>query len=100
MKRATAIFLISVLLCSSFKASTQVTGGGDRHSVVLCDDSSAWATGYNFFGQLGDGTTTQRIVPVQVSSISGVTMLEVGDNHAVALLNDGTAWTWGYDFFG
>ena len=30
---------------------------------------SVWAFGYNLYGRLGDGTTTNRPTPVQVTSL-------------------------------
>ena len=39
---------------------------GDEHAVALAEDGSAWAWGHNSVGQLGDGTTTPRDVPVRV----------------------------------
>ena len=39
---------------------------GDRHNLALKSDGTLWAWGDNTYGQLGDGTTTDRDVPVQV----------------------------------
>ena len=70
-------------------------------------------------GQLGDGTTTNRLTPVQVHGPGGVGYLnlgtapepppplpiatptvESGGNHTVALRDDGTVWAWGSNSFG
>jgi alpha-tubulin suppressor-like RCC1 family protein len=40
---------------------------GRNHSLAVSDDGTLWAWGSNLFGQLGDGTTTLRATPVQVS---------------------------------
>jgi len=37
-------------------------------TVALKGDGTAWAWGWNFYGQLGDGTNTDRWTPVQVMS--------------------------------
>jgi alpha-tubulin suppressor-like RCC1 family protein len=37
-----------------------------NHSLALKRDGTVWAWGNNQYGQLGDGTTTQRNTPVQV----------------------------------
>ena len=46
---------------------------------------------------LGDGSTTQRTSPVQVSGLSGVSSITSGDYHSLALKSNGTAWAWGYN---
>jgi alpha-tubulin suppressor-like RCC1 family protein len=71
---------------------------GSGHTVVLKNDGTVWAWGNNTNGQLGDGSTTQRNAPVQVSGLSSVTMMTgiaAGFGHTVALRSDGTVWTWG-----
>ena len=35
---------------------------GANHTVVLRNDGSVWSTGYNEFGQLGSGNTTNQKV--------------------------------------
>ena len=41
--------------------------GGEHYTVYLKSDGSVWAVEKNANGQLGDGTTTQRTNPVQVT---------------------------------
>jgi alpha-tubulin suppressor-like RCC1 family protein len=55
----------------------------------------AW--GSNGVGQLGDGTTTDRKVPVAVSGLSGVAALAGGDSSGYALLSNGTVRAWGWN---
>lgn len=68
---------------------------GVRHTVTLKSDGTVWTFGYNAAGQLGDGTTTDRMTPVQVSGLAGVTAVAAGWYHTVALKSDGTVRTWG-----
>ena len=44
-----------------------------------------WAWGDNSDGQLGDGSTTTRLTPVQVSGLGGVTAIAAGLDHSLAL---------------
>ncbi|TYC14527.1 DUF11 domain-containing protein [Actinomadura syzygii] len=62
----------------------------------------ALATGYNESGQLGDGTTTERTVPVEVALPEGVTLTEVsgGGNHSLAVTSDGRVLAWGQNLSG
>jgi len=48
------------------------------HSLAVKADGTVWAWGYNAYGQLGDGTTTQRNTPVQVSGLTNVVAVEAG----------------------
>ena len=73
---------------------------GDYHSLALRDDGTVWAWGYNYYGQLGDGTRTTRYTAVQVSGLSRITAIAGGGNHSLALKNDGTVWAWGYNEYG
>jgi len=40
---------------------------GAYHTVGITTSGAAYAWGYNVYGQLGDGTTTNRTTPVLVS---------------------------------
>jgi alpha-tubulin suppressor-like RCC1 family protein len=78
-------------------------GGGTKigsHSLALRADGTVWAWGCNTYGQLGDGTTTQRSSPVQVLGLSGVLAVTAGQCHSLAVKSDGTVWAWGYNYDG
>lgn len=68
---------------------------GNGHSVAVRTDGTLWAWGYNFYGQLGDGTTVDRPSPTRVGT--GVTWARVTTSHwhTAALRTDGSLWTWG-----
>lgn len=68
---------------------------GDKHSLALTADGRVWAWGNNFYGQLGDGTNTQRLSPVQVAGIDNVVAISSHSTHVLALRSDGTVWAWG-----
>lgn len=78
---------------------TAVAAGGD-HSMALTSDGNIWVWGNNTFGELGDGTTTQRRSPVQVPGFTNAASIAVGYFHAAAIKRDGTLWTWGNNQFG
>ena len=42
-----------------------VTSSGS-HGIGIKTDGTLWAWGYNFYGNLGDGTTTLKSSPVQI----------------------------------
>jgi alpha-tubulin suppressor-like RCC1 family protein len=65
------------------------------HSLAVKADGTVWAWGRNDRGQLGDGTTTDRHSPVQVSGLAGIRAVAAGSFHSVALKADGTVWAWG-----
>lgn len=68
--------------------------------TAASDTILAW--GDNLYGQLGDGTRTDRGTPVPVSLPPGTTVtgIATGDNHSLALTSTGTVLGWGRNRFG
>ena len=68
---------------------------GNGFALAAKADGTVWAWGLNGYGQLGDGTNTDRTVPVQVMGLTNVIAVSAGYDHALALRTDGTVWAWG-----
>ena len=58
----------------------------------------AWGT--NDYGQLGDGTAQQRLVPATVSGGMTFTAVTAGNAHTCALTSIGAAYCWGFNLYG
>ena len=73
---------------------------GGYHSLALKSNGSVWAWGMNSFGELGDGTLTERNSPEQITGLTGVTQICAGEYQSLAMTSNGSVWAWGNGFFG
>ena len=76
--------------------NTISTGG--LNAMAIRTDGSLWAWGYNFFGQLGDGTNISRNTPVK--SMDSVASVSAGGGHTLVIKPDGSLWAWGHNYYG
>lgn len=88
-------------------SSTQLAqiAGGTFHTCAVASDSSVVCWGDNIFGQLGDGTTTERRRPVAINTTGAaagkvLTKVSAGVFHSCALADDGTGLCWGENSMG
>jgi hypothetical protein len=65
---------------------TAITGG-DEHALALASTGRLYAWGYNRYGQLGDGSTTNADLPVEVHLPADlrVTVFGAGGYHSMAV---------------
>ena len=68
---------------------------GDSFTCAIKTDGTVWCWGRNNVKQLGDGTTTTRTRPVQVTGLTDATQIIAGQGFACALKSDGTVACWG-----
>lgn len=80
-------------------AFRQVSGGA-FHSCGVTTDNRAWCWGANSDGQLGDGTTTQRVRPVAVAGGRSFRQVDAGYSHTCGVTTDNRAFCWGSNGYG
>ena len=62
-------------------------------------DKTVWATGWNEYGQLGDGTTVDKTNYIQVVK-GGANAVAAGRRHSMMLKQDGSVWATGDNIYG
>ncbi len=73
---------------------------GMLHSCALMTDGTMRCWGDNGWGQLGDGTTTNRAAPTIPSGLaSDVVEISLGDAHTCALRSTGGVKCWGSNYY-
>jgi alpha-tubulin suppressor-like RCC1 family protein len=79
-------------------AARSVSAGGDNGCMVVEDASNALVTycwGDNGFGQIGDGSKSDRDSPTQVGGSHAFATVHAGIGHACGVLSGGDARCWG-----
>lgn len=79
---------------------------GDYHTCALLGDGTMQCWGYNYYGQLGNGTFSRDFpyygvpTPSTVTTISNAVSISAGGYHTCAVLDDASIQCWGYNDYG
>jgi len=73
---------------------------GSLYTCALLENGTIKCWGQNLHGQLGDGTTVDRLNHVTVAGISDAINIETGSGHTCAILANRTAKCWGRNYYG
>ena len=79
---------------------------GAYHSSAVTSTGRLFTWGTNGYGQLGDGTTMTKTLPMEITNQFGLTVDEkikevsLGANHSSALTSDGRLFVWGWNMYG
>ena len=83
------------------KTFCQITGGG-FHGVAIDHRGKVWCWGQNYYGNLGDNSTTSRLTPVSIVETTTKTFCKIaaGNTHILAIDKNGKVWGWGTSYNG
>jgi len=74
---------------------------GAHYTIALKSDGTIWGWGYNKNGELGDGTTTNRLNKVQeITHSHDWAKIDAGGWTTYAIKKDGSLWAWGHNDLG
>lgn len=100
MKKLLLFFTILFFTTINAQCWEDIAVGGS-HTVYIKSDGTLWAVGWNIFGQLGDGTNEDRLVPTRIGNDTDWKSVTLGSNQqTLAIKKDGTLWAWGRNFYG
>lgn len=101
------IVVCAILLLAAAAARSQTVtqaSAGFYNTLFLKSNGSLWATGWDLYGQLGNGAYDTSYpygvdTPVQILS-SGVAAISAGGEHSLFLKTNGSLWAMGWNAYG
>ncbi|MCL1909292.1 MAG: hypothetical protein FWG12_08030, partial [Holophagaceae bacterium] len=74
----------------------KAVSAGFRHTLAIKEDGRLYAWGYNFSGQLGDGTRTDKNRPTYIGAPEDRwKAVSAGNSSSLAITEDGRLFAWG-----
>jgi alpha-tubulin suppressor-like RCC1 family protein len=69
-------------------------------SLGIKGDGTLWAWGSNYYGQLGDSTNIDSLIPLEVGADKNWSTVNASYHHVMAIGTDGATWAWGANWEG
>ncbi len=97
---------ISIILISNFCLADPQEGEikkislGYLHTCAIKTDSGLYCWGRNYYGQLGDETTSDKKTPSPNPVLTDVKEVSTGEHHTCAIKKDGSLYCWGKNING
>ena len=74
-----------------------VIEAGNNFTMVIKSNGTVWAWGNNAYGQLGNGTRTNSLLPIQIEGLSDIISIAAQNTQNAAVRSDGSVWAWGFN---
>ncbi|MBI5586327.1 MAG: RCC1 repeat-containing protein, partial [Deltaproteobacteria bacterium] len=89
---------LSPVTVSGLSSGVRSASAGGEHACVVTSNGGVKCWGRNSSGQLGDGTNTNRSIPVNVVGLtSGISGISTGNDFTCVLTSAGGVKCWGYN---
>lgn len=73
---------------------------GQGYSCAIEGEGALWCWGLNHYGQLGNGTTDNKLTPTQVGTAVDWQKVATGGTHLCGIKGQGELWCWGHNYYG
>ncbi len=74
---------------------------GWNHTCATLETGKTMCWGWNYYGQLGDGSLTTHVTPVSVAGLPGsASLMSLGWRHSCAVIEPGLVKCWGANEYG
>ncbi len=80
--------------------NAQVIEAGLDFSYFVCKDKTYNSWGWNYYGQMGNGLTSNSSIPVSINTLTNIKAISAGYAHTLFLTTDGIVWACGDNFSG
>ncbi|MBL8298372.1 MAG: hypothetical protein JNN30_08505 [Rhodanobacteraceae bacterium] len=91
----TTLGRLTPIAVSGLSSGVSAIVAGSNYSCALLTSGGVRCWGGNTDGQLGDGSTTDRMLPAAIIGIGSIVELSAGSTHTCARSTSGTLWCWG-----
>jgi alpha-tubulin suppressor-like RCC1 family protein len=105
LRKYTLVLIILTLQIGTFSQNFYTSriatcATGEYHNLAIDAEGNLWTWGYNYEGQLGDGTTVNKIIPTLIKPGTKFKAVAAGFEHSMALDITGKLWVWGRNYHG